>query len=191
MTFEEMKALPEKEQEELFHKIKEIRSSKAKPVNFGGVYGAGPAKLADMLKMSLEDATKLHTTYWERNKAVKDFAASCRVQTINHKGKKQDWVFNPVSKFWLWLKDDKDIFSAVNQSTGSYVFDLWLKKVRAKGLKIKLQYHDEQMFQVYTKHKEAAERVLRQAMEEVNEELKLNVEIGISVDFGKRYSEIH
>ena len=59
------------EKENLKYKhISQIRN-KAKTVNFAGVYGAGPPKIALTTGMSLSQAKKLHQTYWNRNKAVK------------------------------------------------------------------------------------------------------------------------
>ena len=60
-------------QNEEYLALKDIRSN-AKTINFAGVYGAGPAKIAETLKKPLEFAEKLHATYWERNKAVKQIA---------------------------------------------------------------------------------------------------------------------
>ena len=35
------------------------------------------------------------------------------------------------------------------------------------------------------------ENILKQAIKEVNDELKLNVPLGISIDFGSNYAECH
>lgn len=40
-------------------------------------------------------------------------------------------------------------------------------------------------------NREACEKLLRDAIKATNEELKLNRELDISVDFGKNYSQIH
>lgn len=154
------------EEKELLNKYIQIRSS-AKTVNFAGVYGAGPAKIAESLGSSIEFAKKLHITYWSRNKAVKDVANSLTVRVIYKSGiikdfissqltkmgwKEQEefmesidsmWVKNPISKFWMSLRYLKDLFSAVNQSSGVYSFDLWMNKVKSKGLKVIFQYHDK------------------------------------------------
>ena len=36
------------------------------------------------------------------------------------------WLFNPVSKLWYSLRAEKDIFSTLNQGTGTFCFDMWL-----------------------------------------------------------------
>ena len=190
MTLEEMKALPEGKQKALYNKIKEIRNL-GKVVNFSSVYGAGPPKIAQSTGMPLEQAQKLHQTYWERNKAVKQVANACQVKTIKLDGEKQMWLFNPVSKLWYSLRYKKDIFSTLNQGTGVYCFDLYVKEVRKRGFKIMLQYHDEIAFPVLESAQEETVKKLNESIIEVNRILKLNVPLGISVDFGRKYSDIH
>lgn len=177
--------LNEQESKEFFT-LNKARSN-AKTVNFAGVYGAGPPKIAKTLKCSLEFAQKLHTAYWERNKAVKLVAKTTFYKTVDG----QMWLFNPVSGLYYSLRYEKDIFSTLNQGTGVYCFDSWLRKVRAKNIKITLQYHDEIGFKLLKGEEEQREKDLKDAIEEVNQEIKLNVPLGISVAFGPDYSAIH
>lgn len=101
------------------HKSKEVDYSqirnKAKTVNFAGVYGAGPPKIALTTGMPLAQAKKLHETYWNRNKAVKHVAAACETKTTKVDGVEQMWLMNPVSGFWYSLRYEKDRFSTLNQ----------------------------------------------------------------------------
>ena len=177
------------------HKRKEVDYSqirnKAKTVNFAGVYGAGPPKIALTTGMPLKQAKKLHKTYWDRNKAVKQVAASFKTKTTHFEGEEQMWLLNPVSGFWYSLRYEKDKFSTGNQGTGVYCFDLYVKEVRKRGLKIMLQYHDEIAFPVLESAQEETVKKLNESIIEVNRILKLNVPLGISVDFGEKYSDIH
>ena len=133
----------------LFHHLDEIRSS-AKVVNFASTYKAGVPKLAFLLKDDYKLAERLHSTYWKLNWAIEEIEKSVKIVTV----KKTKWIFNPVSKIYYFLENDKDIFSALNQSTGSYVFNkfLWnmLEELRHKDLwfKQQLQYHDRQICRV-------------------------------------------
>jgi len=165
---------------------KPIRA-KAKKVNFGGIYGAGVAKLALTGGFSMSEAKKLYVTYWKRNWSVKRVAEDSITKTIGE----QMWLFNPVSQLWYSLRAFKDRFSTLNQGTGVYCFDCWIKKVRAKGIRICGQFHDEIIFPVKKGEEECTKIKLLQAIDEVNEQLKLNVKLGISIDFGNNYSEIH
>jgi len=172
-------------------KVIKVVRGKAKTVNFSATYGAGPDKIASVLKCSLEFATKLHQTYWQRNWAVKETAKNAKVKTV----KGQKWLYNPVSKFWMFLKAEKDRFSTLNQSTGVYVFDSWLMRARIHlkklNIKVCLQYHDEILLYCKKEYKQQVSEILNQSMQEVNEEVNLNVSIGISVDVGNNYAECH
>lgn len=187
-TFKALKKKENRTEEEnkIYHKLEGIRFN-AKTVNFASVYGAGPPKLAKTLNSSLEFAKNLHSTYWKRNKAVKQVAANVITKRVNG----QLWLFNPISKFWYSLRVEKDIFSVLNQGTGSYVEDRWIFHMRKKGIKMILQYHDEVATYLKKEDKELYRQYITQSMEEVNQELKLNVPITVSIDFGLRYSEIH
>ena len=127
MTLEKMKNLSIEEQKTLIGKLKEIRNL-AKVVNFSSVYGAGPSKIALTTGMPLSQAKKLHQTYWNRNKAVKQVAASVKTKTTHYEGEEQMWLLNPVSGFWYSLRYEKDKFSTLNQGTGDNI--LIISKIR-------------------------------------------------------------
>ena len=165
---------------------KKVRT-KAKIVNFSGVYGAGPPKIALTTGMSLAEATALHKTYWERNKAVKQVTND----TVYKDVRKQMWLYNPVSGFWYSLRQPKDRFSTLNQGTGVYCFDTHIKNVRQQGIKISLQYHDEIGFTFLKTEQQQVKDKLNKAIEITNQVLKLNVPLGISIDIGNNYAESH
>lgn len=159
----------------------------AKVVNFSSVYGAGAAKIALTSGMSLKEAKKLHEIYWKRNKAVKQVAEACEVKQIGTK----KWLKNPVSKFWYSLRAEKDRFSTLNQGTGVYCFDTFVKYARKSGIKVSLQMHDEILFRLKVEDKEEVKEKLNNAIKQVNEEIKLNIPLGISMDFGQNYADCH
>lgn len=161
----------------------------AKKVNFSCLYGAGIKKIALTANMPLSQAKLLHTTYWKRNKAVKYIARDVIVKTIGD----QMWLYNPVSRFWYSLRFDKDKFSTLNQGTGCYCFDNYMRFNREKGLKACGQFHDEGIFVIPNNEKaiEETKAKLNQSIKQVNDLLKLNVELGISIDMGFFYSDIH
>lgn len=178
---------------ELVKRFKDIKKKRgtSKTVNFSATYGAGAAKIAKTAKCDLSFAQKLHSIYWKRNAAVKKTANSCTVVSIRG----QKWLYNPISGFWMFLKADKDRFSTLNQSSGVFVFDSWVREARKKllsyGIHVLMQYHDELMIIFPKGYEDIVEAILRKAMQEVNEKVKLNVEISISVDFGNNYADCH
>lgn len=170
----------------VYHEI-ESKRFLAKTTNFACVYGAGPPKISKTTGMPLKDAQLLHKTYWQMNKAVKQVAANIKIKEIDG----QKWCFNPVSKFWYSLRVEKDVFSVINQGTGVYIFDSFIRKVREKGIIIRLQYHDEILIYLKITEKDKVKKILQDSIEEINSEIKLNVPLGISVDFGENYSMVH
>jgi hypothetical protein len=137
--------------------------------------------------MPIPQATSLLAAYWKRNWSVKAFSEDQTIRKING----EMWVQNPVSKFWHSLRYEKDVFSTLNQSTGAYCFDKWVAYYRTKRPNILGQFHDESINQVRKGSEEEHSSTLQWAIEKVNQELKLNVDLGIDVQYGKTYSEIH
>ena len=173
------------------HKDKKVDYSKirkdAKQVNFSAVYGAGPPKISLTTGMSLQKAKTLHSIYWKRNWSVKKIAKLCYV--VTHK--EQMWLYNPVSRFFYSLRFDKDRFSTLNQSTGVYCFDTQVRNVRNKGYKLCGQFHDEIIFPIPKFKEEKVKEDLELAKWQTNDMLKLNITLGISLDFGNSYADIH
>lgn len=185
-TFQELLGLPENQQKEILKTIKGIRL-RSKKVNFGAVYGAGGPKLALTGGFSIQEGYTLHRIYWARNKAVKLVAQNCIVKTIG----RQMWLYNPIAQFWYSLRHDKDRFSTLNQGTGVYCFDTWVRHVRKQEVKNCGQFHDEIISPILKSTEEAHKQKLLNAIQWTNDELKLNIPLSISVDFGDNYAQIH
>lgn len=168
-------------------KLKPIRKG-FKAANYSAIYGVGKAKLARELGISQTEAAALLKAYWERNWAIKKVSTEQETKTLKDGSL---WLKNPVSGFWMSLRNYKDAFSTLNQSTGVFVFDVWLSFVIQQDFPIILQYHDE--FLSYLKkgsEDEAREKVIT-ATRKLNEALKLNVDIGSDTQFGVNYAECH
>lgn len=185
-TLEEILSLSEDDKNRISKVLKPIRL-KCKKTNFAAVYGAGAAKIAVTANVPIQEGREFHTTYWTRNKAVKQVADSCIIQIVRN----QMWLYNPVSTFWYSLPVIKDSFSCLNQSTGSYCFDTWVKNSRKRGIKNCGQFHDEIITPVLKGKEDETQSILMEAIDETNEQLNLNVKLGISMDWGQRYSDIH
>jgi len=158
-----------------------------KSTNYAAVYGSGAATLARTAGVSVPKATELLDIYWKRNWSVKKVAEETISKTCN--GDK--WLYNPVSKFWYSLRHEKDKFSTLNQGTGVYCFDTWVKHILSKRPQLTGQFHDEIILCIKKGAREKCEALLRWAIDKTNEELKLNRELDISVDFGDNYAQIH
>lgn len=159
----------------------------SKQANFALTYGAFPPKIAEATKLPLKQAEKLFNAYWELNKSIKQAASDFKIKKVNN----QDWVLNPISDFWLSLRNEKDIFNTINQSSGVYTFDTWRKIMMHKGLKIRLEMHDEILTVVKISEREKVKKIIEDSIKELNILLNLNVQIKNDTKFGKRYSECH
>lgn len=179
--------LSEADKKALFKQLAKIRD-KAKKTNFAAVYGAGGPKIALTAQITVKEGFLFHKAYWKRNWAVKKITNACRVKKMNNG---QSWLWNPVAQFWYSLKAEKDKFSTLNQGTGAYCFDIWLRKVRQKGIPVPFQYHDEFMGVLRKENKERAREAINHSMVEANEELQLNIQLGCSIQFGDNYASIH
>ena len=166
--------------------LKEIRKN-FKVVNYSATYGIGSDKLSRETGMTKEKAKDLLCAYWNRNWSVKSFVDAQNIRTIG----KDMWVQNPVSKFWHSLRFKKDAFSTINQSTGAYCFDKWVAYYRVSRPNIVGQFHDESINVVKKGEEELHTNYLQSAIEMLNEDLKLNVKLGIDIQYGNNYSQIH
>lgn len=183
-TFEEMIELS-KEEQLGFYKFQEEKRNDAKLVNFSAIYGVGAETLARQMKKTVQFTKNLLEIYWKRNWAVKVIGEKTLIKNVRG----QDWLYNPVSNFWYELRYKKDAFSTLNQGTGAYIFDLWVYFSRKMGMKLRGQFHDELI--IYSKNSKKDCELLVKAMDQVNEKLKLNVEITIDTKVGSNYSRVH
>ena len=158
-----------------------------KVVNYSATYGVGAAKLSRTTGMNIPQAQSLLDAYWNRNWSVKKFSEDQKVRQING----EMWVQNPVSGFWHSLRYEKDVFSTLNQSTGAYCFDKWVAYYRTRRPNIIGQFHDESINLVKEGEQNAHSDILNWAIEKLNQELKLNVDLGIDIQYGQRYSDVH
>lgn len=172
------------EGDERWDKLHSVRKA-YKPVNYSGIYGVGKAKLAREAGFTEKVAEDLLKKYWERNWAVKELVKPLEVKEVGG----ISWLKNPVSGFWYELRHEKDRFSTLNQSTGVFLFDAWVARVRRYGIQVCAQFHDEILF--WTVKKKQAGKILDEAIREVNEDVDLNVTLRIDYKFGKNYAEVH
>jgi DNA polymerase I-like protein with 3'-5' exonuclease and polymerase domains len=166
--------------------LKELRKN-FKVVNYSATYGVGAAKLSRETGMTIGQAQKLLDAYWDRNWSVQQFVSEQPIRRINE----DMWVQNPVSKFWHSLRFEKDAFSTINQSTGAYCFDRWVALYRTRRSNIVGQFHDESINVIRKGEENVHTSTLQWAIEKLNEQLKLNVDLGIDIQYGNTYADVH
>lgn len=169
---------------------KDIADNKRHPgksTNYAATYGAKGPTIARSAGVSEALGSKLYDAYWARNWSLIAIADNCIVK--QSRGLK--WLWNPVAKLWIYLKADKDKFSTLNQSTGTYCFDRWLYYVIQARPQLTAQFHDEGIWELKKGNREAMTKILKDAIQKVNEELNLNRDLDCDVAFGPNYAEIH
>ena len=171
---------------DLFHRVTTIRKN-YKAANYSCIYGVGAPKLSREIKVKLSAAKALIEAYWERNWAVRQLAEDTVTKMVG----KEMWLFNPVSKFWYSLRNKKDIFSTLNQGTGVFCFDTWIKEFRSIRSQLTGQFHDEVILCIKEGFEDKCTKLLKDAIKRVNDKLKLNVDLDVDTQYGKRYSDIH
>ena len=166
--------------------LKSLRKN-YKVVNYSATYGVGKSTLSRNTGMSESEAQKLLEAFWSRNWSVEKVSKDVRTRELfGHM-----WLYNPVSKFWYSLRSDKDKFSTLNQGTGVYCFDSWVRLCRAKGIKTIGQFHDEVIALVKEGEEIETAMNMEYSIQELNAELNLNVPLGVDAQFGDSYADIH
>ena len=166
--------------------LKSLRKN-YKVVNYSATYGVGKQTLARNTGMSESEAQTLLDAFWSRNWSVEKVSKDATVRNLFG----SDWLYNPVSGFWHSLRSDKDRFSTLNQSTGVYCFDSWVKGIRDMELQTIGQFHDEVIVLTKEGDEEKTENIMNMSIDNLNHELQLNVPLGIDAQFGKTYADIH
>lgn len=162
-------------------------------------YGAGAKTVARSAKVALEVGKQLVDGYRELNWSI-DVIAS---QTMVKKTSFGDFQMNPINKMFYPLKTAKDRFSTLIQGSGSYVLDLWLmfcekrinQAMSAGLLKVRPmllgQFHDEQIQELHVDDQDLVKSIINDAITDCNKAMKLRVDLGCDIQFGKTYADIH
>lgn len=166
--------------------IKSIRSI-AKNGNYACQYGAGASRIALTAGISKAQAEIVWKAYWDLNWAIRKVAGEQIVKEVN----KQKWLYNPISGFWYSLRYEKDRFSTLIQGSASFVFDKWVYNFRQHRPQLTGQFHDEIIVCAKEGEEDHVSKLLRDAIKLTNKQLNLNRELGIGIQSGKRYSDIH
>lgn len=178
--------LSKEEQGDLLKRLKMARS-KGKTTNYSSLYKVGAVTLGRTLEISKKEAQKLIDSYWEIHFAVRKATESFK--TINVNG--ETWVYNPISRFFYYCRNEKDTFSTVNQSSAVYCFNMWVWNCTNMGIFPVTQSHDDQAFVVNEEDADKTVNIIKEAMVRVNKQLKLNVPLDCETQIGNNIAETH
>lgn len=169
-----------------YKRIKSVRGI-FKNGNYACQYGAYPPRLVKTCGISLDEAKEVFDAYWRLNWAIKEVSSKQKVVTING----EMWLQNPINGFYYSLRKRSDVFSTLIQGTASYVFDEWVRLILEEREQLTAQFHDEIVVLIREGSESRMEELCFRAIKRLNDKLKLNRELGIGVQVGKRYSDIH
>lgn len=189
---------------ELFAEL-DRRRGIAKTGTYSLTYLCGVPKLMELTNLKRKGATNLHKGYWDLNWSVKKFAETRTVKAVNGinwvrlnkkvGGLKQvdsvNWIYNKFTGMWLYLKNDKDRFSAINQSNGVKVFDVWCYYLDDCGINISAQFHDELMFYIKEEYVDNAISYIKSSMEKVNKYFNPPIPLECDYKVGDNYGDVH
>ena len=175
------------ESEVRFKAIKAIRKP-MKTVNYACQYSVGSKTLSRNSGMTIKEAQELIDVYWKKNWAVNKVADEQYVKTLKDGSM---WLKNPINGFYYSLRYERDKFSTLVQGSGDYLFNLWLLYCRNLGIKVSMTMHDEWLTIVPEGQQNEVIEKAKEAMNKVNEKLKLNKTISMDVQVGYSYADCH
>lgn len=165
------------------------KRTKFKTINYACLYGASAKTISKASGYAVEKSKEIVDAYARRNWAVNSVAESLEIKKVG--GKK--WLFNPTTMLWYPLRNEKDKFSTLNQSTGAFFFDIFSASFRRLGYSIMYESHDENLAEIEDTE-EAQRKVVadvEKALNNANKAVKMMVNINADVKFGYNYAEVH
>lgn len=173
-------------EKDLMDRLKASRH-KAKTTNYSSLYGVTPPTLARTLGILEKEAQKLIQGYWTVHWAVKDVTKTFNIKTVGD----ELWILNPISRFRHHLRNEKDAFSTVNQSSATYCFNIWVWNITNTGIWPISNGHDDTLLRCNEGEEEKVKKIVIKAMEQTNRQLKLNIKLDCEVQVGDNLSETH
>ena len=168
----------------------------AKTVNFGIVYGMGEFSLAQDLGISVKEAKKYISGYWEKYTGIREF-----MDRTKEKAKEDGFVTTLFGRiryipelrspnFNIRSFGERAASNAPIQGTAADIIKIAMVRVHKRlkeeglGAKLILQVHDELILELDPSELEAAKKLLREEMERAAE---LSVPLLVEMSHGKSW----
>lgn len=196
--------LSEEEMKKAFEILSKKRAT-SKTSNYALTYGCGVTKLMESADIPRKEAEKLHKGYHDINWSVKKFADTRVTKKVKGKNwlrlnkkvggltevEETIWIWNEYSKMWLFLKNEKDRFSACNQNFGVKVFDVWSYFLIQEGIEFSYQAHDEQFWYCKEEDVDKHVEIIKKAIEKTNAVFNPPIPLECDYKIGKTYADVH
>ncbi len=170
----------------------------AKTINFGVMYGQTPFGLSQTLGISLNDAKRFIDRYFERYSGVKKYLEQL-VETARRQGFAETVSgrrrFIPELNSRNRMRREMAERAAINapvQGTAADLIKMAMLRVERKFIddkidgKMRLQVHDELVFEVSEKMESQAETIVRDSMENA---MSLDVKLKVDMGWGRHWRE--
>jgi len=172
----------------------------AKVVNFGIMYGAGPYRISQELKISMKEAKEIIDNYFETYPKISSYISSSLnkakedgyVQTIN--GRRRNLVNIRSSNKNLVRADERIAINMPIQGTAAELIKIAMiniqEKIEVMNLETKLilQVHDELILEVPDNEKNVVSEMV---VEEMESALRISVPLKVDSSFGGSWFEAH
>jgi len=180
--------------------VEKFERRMAKTVNFGVIYGMGPFRLAQDLKISRKEAKDFIDAYFETYGSVRSFMDGLVAEA------QQNGYLTTVlgrRRYFRELNSNNRVVQeaakreAINyplQGSAADIIKIAMiniaKELKDKKLKSRmiLQVHDELILEV---HDEESEVVTKMVKKEMEEAISLNVPVKVDVGMGRNWFEAH
>ena len=172
----------------------------AKVVNFGIMYGAGPYRISQELKISMKEAKEIIDNYFDTYPKISNYISSSLnkaredgyVKTIN--GRRRNLVNIRSSNKNLVRADERIAINMPIQGTAAELIKIAMiniqEKIEVMNLETKLilQVHDELILEVPENEKKVVSEMV---VEEMESALKISVPLKVDSSFGCSWFEAH
>ncbi|MBN1151438.1 DNA polymerase I, partial [candidate division WOR-3 bacterium] len=170
----------------------------AKTVNFGVLYGMSPFKLSKDMNIPLKQARDFIESYFQRFSKIKNWQESL-VQEAEKSGEIRTFTGRRRKINGLMSKNQKErdrarrkVFNTPVQGGAADIIKIAMVEMdcllKENGAELVLQIHDELLFEVDEKKVEKTADMVQNAMENA---VKLDVPLTVSVDWGDNWFDIH
>ena len=171
-------------------KITKKERSLGKSLNFGAVFGSMPEKIAEIAKVSLEEAEKFYKLYWQRLPGVTKWIS--RTKSLAHVHKHVKTIFGRViplpdidsrNRFEV-MHAERTAVNYIIQGSEADIIKSGMLKVNAAGYMPILQVHDELHFEVLPQNRERAMVEIKNILDNL---VKLDVPLTANGGWGSNW----
>lgn len=170
------------------------RRAIAKSINFGLIYGMGPKKLAETLKISFQEAKTYIQNYFTSFPMIKDFLKAQEEFILENGysktllGRMRKFDFRGVQEYQraAFLREG---INAIFQGSAADIIKMAMNKITNLGLesKLLLQVHDELIFESPKEIASAEAAKIASIMENITQ---LRVPLKCSISVGENWGEL-